>query len=322
MKIRIGLDLMGGDHSPLVIWDVLLDVLKSRPLRSSHVQFVAFASKEVKASIAEQYLLEESPEIVVSENFVSMSDSPLVAIRKKSSSMALGLDYLQKGDLDAFISTGNTAALVTLSRAKIPLFPMVSRPALLVQIPAKTGSVVMLDVGANVSVKPEEMLGFAHMGVAYKECLKNTLKGSVKVGLLNIGSEERKGTEAHRQTFCLLREVFQSNFFGNIESGDVFSGNVDVVVTDGFTGNIFLKATEGLFDFLRSILGDKLETDIRRQLDYTIYPGSLVCGLSKLVIKCHGKARGMALFHGISGAIDLAQADVCQRISDELDAHF
>lgn len=321
MKTRIGIDLMGGDHSPFILWDVLMNVLKSRPA-CDDVHFVTFASKEVQSAILEQNFLDKIPEIVVSENFVSMEDSPLVAIRKKSSSMAIGLNYLHQGDLDAFISTGNTAALVTLSRARIPLFPMVSRPALLVQIPARTGSVVMLDVGANVSVKPEEMLSFAHMGIAYKECLKKSVKGAVKVGLLNIGSEEKKGTEAHRQTFSLLREVFQANFFGNIESGDVFDGKVDVVVTDGFTGNVFLKATEGLFDFLRSILGDQLESDIRRQLDYTIYPGSLVCGLSKLVIKCHGKARGPSLFHGISGAIDLAQADVCQRIRDELTENF
>lgn len=321
MNVRIGVDLMGGDHSPFTIWEALIHVLELGP-NCAGVQFVVFVSKEVQEQILAQNLqIENFPDIVVSENEVCMTDTPLMASRKKTSSMAIGLDFLQNGNIDAFVSTGNTAALVTLSRARIPLFPNVSRPALIVQIPAMHGSVVLLDVGANVSVKPEEMLGFARMGVAYRECLKQT-HDKTKVGLLNIGSEERKGTEAHRQTYHLLREAFQDDFVGNIESGDVFTGNLDVVVTDGFTGNIFLKTTEGLFYFLRSLLGNQLEADLRNQLNYTIYPGSLVCGLSKLVIKCHGKANEHSLYDGIIGAIDLAKSDVCHRILKELTKDF
>ncbi|WP_348663107.1 phosphate acyltransferase PlsX [Chlamydia vaughanii] len=315
MKVQIGIDLMGGDHSPLVIWEVLIDVLQSRTT-NAQVSFTAFASKEVKEQILNSGKYEDYPEIIASEGFVTMEDSPLAAIRKKSSSMALGLDYLKEDRIDGFISTGNTAALITLSRTKIPVFPKVHRPALLVRLPTMRGCAVILDVGANISVKPEEMVDFARMGLAYRQCL-----GRVElptIGLLNIGSEERKGTEAHRQTFRMLRETFGEAFLGNIESGDVFSGSVDIVVADGFTGNIFLKTAEGVFDFLRQILGDRLETDVKRQLDYTIYPGSMVCGLSKLVIKCHGKACGRSLFNGISGSVDLAQARVCQRILSSL----
>ncbi|MEF9519761.1 phosphate acyltransferase PlsX [Chlamydia crocodili] len=315
MNVQIGIDLMGGDHSPLIIWEVLIDVLHSRA-SNSHISFTAFASDEVKEQILNNYTHKEYPEIIASESFITMDDSPLSAIRKKSSSMALGLDYLKEDKIDAFISTGNTAALITLSRAKIPVFPTVRRPALLVRVPTMRGCAVILDVGANVSVNPDEMLGFARMGLAYRQCLGKTERPTI--GLLNIGSEERKGTEAHRQTFRILRETFQDAFLGNIESGDVFSGSVDVVVSDGFTGNIFLKTAEGVFDFLRHILGDKLESDVKRQLDYTIYPGSMVCGLSKLVIKCHGKACGRSLFNGISGSIDLARARVCEQILSSL----
>ncbi|QXE26843.1 phosphate acyltransferase PlsX [Chlamydia buteonis] len=315
MNVQIGIDLMGGDHSPLVIWEVLIDVLNSRA-SNSHISFTAFASNEVKEQILSNSTYRGYPEVIASESFITMEDSPLSAIRKKSSSMALGLDYLKEDKIDAFISTGNTAALVTLSRTKIPVFPTVRRPALLVRVPTMQGCAVILDVGANVSVNPEEMLGFARMGLAYKQCLGGTEHPTI--GLLNIGSEERKGTEAHRLTFRLLRETFQHAFLGNIESGDVFSGGVDVIVSDGFTGNIFLKTAEGVFDFLSHILGDKLESDVKRQLDYTIYPGSMVCGLSKLVIKCHGKACGRSLFNGISGSIDLVRARVCERILSSL----
>lgn len=315
MKVCIGIDLMGGDRSPLVIWEELINVLQARD--AEQIAFTAFATKEVKEHILSCGTREGCPEIVESQDFITMEDSPLTAIRKKSSSMALGLDYLKEGKVDGFISTGNTAALVTLSRRKIPVFPKVRRPALLVRVPTMRGCAIILDVGANVSVKPEEMVGFARMGLAYRQCL-GQVEELPTIGLLNIGSEEGKGTEAHRQTFRILRETFGEAFLGNIESGDVFSGRIDIVVADGFTGNIFLKTAEGVFDFLRQILGDKLEIDVKRQLDHTIYPGSLVCGLSKLVIKCHGKASGQSLFNGISGSIDLAQARVCQRILSSL----
>lgn len=317
MKVCIGVDLMGGDRSPFVIWEELINVLKSRNSQMQ-IAFTAFATKEVKEQVLSRGIGNNYPEIVEADDFITMDDSPLAAIRKKSSSMALGLDYLKEDKIDGFISTGNTAALITLSRRKIPVFPNVRRPALLVRVPTMRGYAVILDVGANVSVDPEEMVGYARMGLAYRQCLGKLEKPQPTIGLLNIGSEERKGTEAHRQTFRVLRETFGEAFLGNIESGDVFSGRIDIVVADGFTGNIFLKTAEGVFDFLRQILGDKLETDVKRQLDHTIYPGSMVCGLSKLVIKCHGKASGQSLFNGISGSIDLAQARVCQRILSSL----
>lgn len=312
--VRIGIDLMGGDHSPFVIWEAVNQVLDTRPDISS-VSFVAFASSDRSDSQLDFSFSHAKHEVLFAENFVSMEDTPLAALRKKSSSMAMGLDYLRDGRIDAFVSTGNTAALVTLSRLKIPAFSS-CKPALLVRIPTLSGFAVILDVGANVSVKPEDMLGFARMGAAYKRCFG--VSHAPTIGLLNIGSEERKGTEAHRQTFRLLREEYKEAFLGNIESGDIFSGHIDVVVTDGFTGNIFLKTAEGLFAFLRRILGDKLENAIKREFDYSIYPGSMICGLSKLVIKCHGKSDGSTLSQGISGAIDLAQSDVCQHIFSSL----
>ncbi|WP_100934174.1 phosphate acyltransferase PlsX [Candidatus Chlamydia corallus] len=319
MKVQIGIDLMGGDHSPLVVWKVLVDVLKSQD-SDIPFAFTLFASEDIQKKIQKEFKSElpseKFPKIIAAENFVAMEDSPLVAIRKKSSSMALGLDYLQEDKIDAFVSTGNTGALITLARTKISLFPAVSRPALLVCVPTMRGRAVILDVGANIAVKPEEMVGFARMGIAYRQCLGDSTIPTI--GLLNIGSEERKGTEAHRQTFRMLRETFEGAFLGNIESGAVFDGAADIVVTDGFTGNIFLKTAEGVFEFLRRILGDKIEADIKRRLDYTFYPGSVLCGLSKLVIKCHGKACGPSLFHGILGSINLAQARLCKRILSNL----
>lgn len=311
MKVNIGIDLMGGDHSPFLIWEVLTDIVRDTNWLDQ-VDFTVFATEEVGERILGCSTCENLPTLVLANSVVTMEDSLLAAIRKKSSSMSLGLDYLQEDKLDGFISTGNTAALITLSRKKIPVFPAIRRPALLVRIPTMRGSSVILDVGANVSVNPQEMVDFARMGLAYRQCLSEV--ETPTLGLLNIGSEERKGTEAHRQTFRLLRDAFGARFLGNVESGDVFCGAVDIVVTDGFTGNIFLKTAEGVFNILRN----KLESEVTRQMDCTIYPGSMVCGLSKLVIKCHGKACRRTLFNGISGAIKLARARVCQRILSAL----
>jgi Fatty acid/phospholipid biosynthesis enzyme len=311
MKVRLGVDMMGGDHDPLVVWEALEEVLLS--LDGQPVEFSVFATPDVHQQLTHSPL-SRSVQMIASESFVSMEDSVLAAVRKKRSSMALGLDSLQRGELDGFISAGNTAALVTLARAKIPMIPAVPRPALLVSVPTLSGFAVILDVGATVAVNPEEMVGFARMGLAYRQSLSSSDK-SFTLGLLNIGSEERKGTDSHKHTFRMLRDVFGSAFLGNVESGDVFSGKVDIVVTDGFTGNVFLKTAEGLFDFLRHILGDHLEKTIKTRFDYTIYPGSIISGLSRLVIKCHGKSRETALFGGISGAVDLARSNVCGRIA-------
>ncbi|AGT64776.1 phosphate acyltransferase PlsX [Chlamydia trachomatis] len=314
MKVRLGVDMLGGDHDPLVVWEALGEVLLSST-GEQPVEFTVFATSDVHHQLMNSPL-SRSVRIVTAEDFVSMEDSLLAAVRKKRSSMALGLDALQQGDLDGFVSSGNTAALVTLARSKIPMIPAVPRPALLVSVPTLSGFAVILDVGATVSVNPDEMVGFARMGLAYRQSLSSNSNQPFTLGLLNIGSEERKGTDSHKQTFRMLRNIFGSAFLGNIESGDVFSGKVDIVVTDGFTGNVFLKTAEGLFDFLRHILGDRLEKSIKMQFDYTIYPGSIISGLSRLVIKCHGKSHGTALFGGISGAIDLARANVCSRIAD------
>ncbi|MBQ8498543.1 phosphate acyltransferase PlsX [Chlamydia sp.] len=314
MQVHLGIDMMGGDHDPLVVWRAVEKVLLSSG-GEQFVKFTVFATSGVRQQLISSSSI-RSVQIVVSEDFVSMEDSLLAAVRKKRSSMALGLDALRRGELDGFISLGNTAALVTLARSKIPMIPAVPRPALLVSIPTLSGFAVILDVGATVSVNPEEMLGFARIGLAYRQSFSATDR-LFTLGLLNIGSEERKGTDSHKQTFRMLRNVFGDAFLGNVESGDIFGGKVDVVVTDGFTGNVFLKTAEGLFDFLRHILGDHLEKAIKTQFDYTIYPGSIVSGLSRLVIKCHGKARETSLFNGISGAVDLARANVCEHIAEK-----
>ncbi|WP_246485700.1 phosphate acyltransferase [Chlamydiifrater phoenicopteri] len=315
----VAVDLMGGDHSPILVFRALLEAIRLGDFKE--ISFLAIAQEGFRRDIELErekvsVLANVNLRVMYVKDFVSMEDSPLSATRKKDSSMSVGLDLLSAGKVSALFSTGNTGALITLSRLKVSLHPTISRPALTVRIPTLTGSAIVLDVGANVAVKPEELVNFARMGEAYRKCLYPQKKG--KVALLNIGSEERKGTESHRVAFKRLQEVYREDFLGNIEGGDVFSGKADVVVTDGFTGNIFLKTAEGVFDFLLQLVGSRLEEDLKGKLNYSIYPGSVLCGLSKLVVKCHGEADEESLVQGIFGFLQLSQANLCDKILREL----
>ncbi|WP_213318122.1 phosphate acyltransferase [Chlamydiifrater volucris] len=315
---RVGIDLMGGDRSPVLVFRALLEVVQAG---GGDVSYLAIAQEGLQDRLELEKkrvsLLEKVDlDILYVKDAVSMEDTPLSASRKKASSMSVGLDLLAQGEISALFSTGNTGALITLSRLKVPLHPTVSRPALTVRVPTLTGSAIVLDVGANVAVKPEELVNFARMGEAYRKCICSEKRS--KIALLNIGSEERKGTESHRIAFKMLQEVYQQDFLGNIEGGDVFAGKADVIVTDGFTGNIFLKTAEGVFEFLLQLLGSHLEDDLKGKLNYSIYPGSVLCGLSKLVVKCHGKANEESLIQGIFGFLQLSKAHLCDKILREL----
>lgn len=316
---------MGGEHSPLSVWQALIDVIVSRQDEVSDrfifcpiltPDFLSFLDPFVAALPGR---ISSSLFFIVAEDVVGMKDSVFTALRKKTSSMAIGVEFLKEGKLDSLFSTGNTAALVSLACSRIPLISSISRPALLVELPTLTGNIVVLDVGANVSVKPENLLDFGKIGLAYYRYLKNNDK-NISVGLLNIGTEEGKGTENHRNTFRLLQTNFGDRFFGNLESQDVFKGKVQVVVTDGFAGNIFLKTAEGVFDFLSELYVDNSHNCfIKNDLEGSVYPGSVLCGLSKLVVKGHGQSQNKALFKGISGLIERTSNRVCESVIANLE---
>ncbi len=331
MVLRLGIDLMGGDHSPESVLKAIIAILKQHNdlLSEYECLLVPIISECVESSLKrvciEENVCWEYLNPIITENFVEMEDSPLLVLRrKKNSTMAKGICLLRDGFLDGLVSTGNTGALFAFACHHLSLMQFIERPALLVRLPTLKGSVIVLDVGANVSVKPKDLLMFAQMGKAYKLCLDSS--EIPKLGLLNIGREEKKGTESHRQTFSLLQENFGDNFFGNIESGDVFRGKVDVVVTDGFTGNIFLKTAEGVADCFSEIFFQKEQNfispnhhnKVSKSLDLSIYQGSFLCGLSKLVVKCHGFSDHNALINGILNTINLASQNICSKMESYL----
>ena len=224
---------------------------------------------------------------------IAPHDEPLHAVRRKrNSSLVVGVHLLATKEIDALVSPGNTGALIAACTMALPLYPGIKRPPLLASIPKKGGQLAIVDVGGLVSCKAEQLLQFAWMGAAYQRAMH--ANHTPAIGLLNIGTEASKGTTEIRKAYRLLQESCEEHgcrFIGNIEARDVFQSPVDVLVTDGFTGNIFLKGTEGLSAFIF----DQIESPIKKEFDHANYPGAILCGVEGLVIKCHGSstAQGM-----------------------------
>lgn len=289
---RIAVDLMGSDSSP----QVLLEAIHEQEF------------------LADLVLLQ-------TKEFIAMDENPIMAVRrKKESSMAIGIQMLKEGKVDAFVSAGNTGALMLT--AMIALSPTMERPALLAELPTETGTVATLDVGANLSCKPHHLLQFARFGAQYQKVRHQI--GCPKVALLNIGTESEKGTTELRRTYQEILEYAQKNqeeftFIGNIEGPEVFRGKADVLVTDGFTGNIFLKTAEGVSSFIVSHIekhfADRIRLgELNTYLHYIDYFGAILAGVHGLIIKVHGYSSPLAFISGIRGAIKLTQEQLAEKI--------
>jgi len=322
---RIGIDLLGSDVSPHIL---LQSVLSAHQRLHSKAEFVLFLkNEEMDTSIPS-----EISTVLVTE-IVTMEDSPLSVLRKKKhSSIGKGMAMLKDLEIDAFISAGNTGALMASAKTTLKTLKGIQRPALLTLMPAKNKEVAVLDVGANIKCKPSYLLQFAHMGIAYQKS-----RGIEKptVGLLNIGSEARKGTPEHQEAYLALQKLSKQAsykvFHGNIEGRDVFKGPVDVLVTDGFTGNVFLKTAEGIAGFLleelehtmRQIQSPEMMVQetlakCKKRLDYSEYPGALLCGVSGIVIKCHGSSKPQALERSIEATIELISHNFLEKVKSQL----
>ena len=299
--IRIGVDLMGGDNSP----EILLKALKEFVFPKG-IQIVFVGLPEYKQG-SSHYI--EAPE------FIGMEEPPLSAIRKKKgASICVGLRALRDGKIDAFVSTGNTGALVSAAKLTLGMLPGVLRPVLLAQMPTKKGPVAILDVGASVQIKAANLVQFALIGTSFWNDLG---RDKPIVGLLNIGTEPLKGTSELRIAYHELQNYPSPpfRFAGNVEGRSVFDGNVDILITDGFTGNVFLKTAEGIANLILDRLEETLPkceleriqpqiADLSKHLHYSEQPGAIVAGVKKLVVKCHGYSTPKALIRGILGAFD------------------
>lgn len=312
---RIGIDLMGSDNAPASLLKTAGSLL---PLLPSNVELLAIGAPDY----ADGSPLPFHP----AKEAIGMEESPLLALRrKKEASLCVGLRLLKEGSIDAFVSAGNTGALISASKMILGTFPGLLRPALLALMPTKKRPVAVLDVGANLQAKAAHLVQFASLGVAYQRArgIENP-----KLGILNIGSEAVKGTSDIRIAYRKLQTL--ESFAGNIEGKSVFDGDVDVLITDGFTGNVFLKTAEGIASLILDRIQSRIPQnalkeirphldDLQRHLHYAEHPGALLCGVKGTVVKCHGYSTPEAFANGIRGAIEFAACGFIQILETQLE---
>jgi len=266
-----------------------------------------------------------------------MEDTPTVAIKqKKDSSMVVGFKMLKEDEGDVFISAGNSGALLTGATLLVGRIKGIDRPAIAPMLPAYKKSFMLMDAGANTNCKPLNLIQFAQMSTIY---LKNTFNiENPKVGLLNIGTEETKGNDLVKETYNLLKEhskEYGVNFVGNVEGRDCFSGEVDSVITDGFTGNVFLKTTEGIGKLVKRNLTESLKRNIlttlgaipclpaikrfSKTMDYKEYGGALFLGVKKPVVKAHGSSDEYLFYFTLKQAENFVKSKAVEKMKEEFE---
>lgn len=317
---KIGFDLMGNDNDP---HDLINSVKSLDPIHPIH--FVLIGDH----SVSYDFRKIKSPHIetVIAKETIKMDEPPLLSIRKKKdSSLCVGMSLLKEKKIDAFVSAGNTGALMASAKKYLSMLPNILRPALLALLPTRKKPVAVLDVGANVQCKAEHLIQFAEMGTSFQMA-----RGIAKprVGLLNIGTEALKGTSDLRLAYKELTKKKRFSFEGNIEGKEIFKGNIDVLITDGFSGNVMLKTSEGLASFILDRLEENIPEkefapleallqDLQGHLHYAEYPGALLCGVNGIVIKCHGYSTPHAILNGIKGAAQMVRQDLLHSFSSIL----
>lgn len=329
--MKIVVDAFGGDYAPHEIVAGAVKALQN----NSELNLVLVGDKDRITEILQDLVfVSDRLEIVHAPDVVTMDESPTVAIRtKKTSSIVVAYDYLrQNEDAVALISAGSTGATLTGAVLKLGRIPGVSRPALAPLLPTfNDGHVMLLDCGANAECKAENLLHFAIMGNEYMKALG--IK-KPKIALLNIGTEEEKGSEMIKEAHALLKES-KMNFIGNIEARDVMKGNVDVVVCDGFSGNICLKTIEGtaeiLFGELKNLTKSSLKHKIgalllkkglyglKGKYDHRKVGGAPLLGVSKIVLKCHGNSKADSVATTIEQAYNLAQSKLIEKVKKSIE---
>jgi phosphate acyltransferase len=309
--MNIGLDMMGGDFAPL-------EAVKSVQLYLSHSAFPANLfligdEAKISALLTEHNVLLSSVRVIHASQVIGMHEHPTKALKEKpESSIAVGFRLLAKGDIDAFISAGNTGAMLVGALYSIKALPGVLRPTISSMMPKENGqSGLLLDVGLNADCKPEQLNQFAILGSLYSQYILGTHKP--RVALLNVGEEEGKGNLLAQATYPLLKENEKINFVGNIEGRDIFLDKADVMVCDGFTGNIVLKLAESIYDITKQ---KSLEHEFLDRFNFEIYGGTPVLGVAKPVIIGHGISHAKAFLNMIKLAGKMIETDVTSKMKE------
>jgi len=332
MPVTVAVDAMGGDHGPAVTLPAALRFLEETP----DARIIAVGLEgPLKAVLAKQKSPAAARLVVqAASEVVEMHEPPADALRrKKDSSMRVAVNLVKDGTAQACVSAGNTGALMAISRFVLKTLPGIDRPAIASQMPTRTGTTTVLDLGANVNCTPEQLVQFAVMGTALAAAVEG--KERPTVGLLNIGEEDIKGNDVVKATAELLK-VSGLNFFGNVEGTDIYKGTTDVVVCDGFVGNVALKASEGvvtmLYDFLKAEFTRNPATRLaaafaypvlmafKRKVDPRRYNGATLIGLMGVVVKSHGGADVFAFKHALAKAHAEAANGVQDKIAQRMAA--
>jgi phosphate acyltransferase len=329
----IAVDAMGGDHGPSVTVPACLDFLAANP--DAELLLVGL-TEAVERELARHHAqAERRITLVPATEVVGMDEDVRSAIRtKKHSSMRIAIDLVKEGRAQACVSAGNTGALMAMAKFVLKTIPGIDRPAICAVLPTRTGVVYALDLGANADCTPEQLLQFAIMGSTLVKAVEG--KANPTVGLLNIGSEEIKGNEVVKRAGELLRAA-PINFHGNVEGDDIYKGTTDVVVCDGFVGNVALKTSEGLAKMLGDFLKEEFTRSwwtrvlavfaypvirhFRRRVDHRRYNGAAFLGLRGIVVKSHGSADRLSFSTALARAASEASHGLLERIGEEI-AHL
>ncbi len=329
MDITVAIDAMGGDHGAHVTVPAALEILR----RDSDVNIVLVGLTEAiehelracRAAVGPRLRIHHASEVV------TMDDPPAQALRgKKDSSMRVAINLVKNGEANACVSAGNTGALMAISRFVLKTLPGIDRPAIASMLPSLKGHVHVLDLGANVDCTAEHLLQFGIMGAMLASALEH--KENPTVGLLNIGEEDIKGNDVVKRAGELLRNS-HLNFYGNVEGDDIYKGTTDVVVCDGFVGNVALKTSEGLAQMMGKFLRQEFQRNLftrllgllampvlgafKKRMDHRRYNGASLLGLRGIVVKSHGSADSFAYQFAIETAVEEVRNGVLRRITEQ-----
>ena len=330
MTITLAVDAMGGDHGPSVTIPASINALS----KYDQLHIILVGDQElIQTELQKNKYTNTRLSIQHASEVVEMDESPQSALKnKKDSSMRVAINLIKEEKAQACVSAGNTGALMATARYVLKMLPGIDRPAIASSLPSQKGITYMLDLGANTDCTAENLLQFAVMGAMLVSSVTGNPKPSV--GLLNIGSEDMKGNEVVRQAGELLRRS-HLNFYGNVEGNDIFKGTTDVVVCDGFVGNVALKTAEGIAQLMGRFLTQEFKRNwitksmafvsllvlnrFKKRLDPRRYNGASFLGLKGIVVKSHGGADSYSFFYAIRTAIEESKNNVLENIQKQLE---
>lgn len=333
MQVTVAIDCMGGDHGPHVTVPAALEFLG----REQNAAVILVGREDQINHELKHYANAFGPRLAVrhASEVVTMDEAPASALRsKKDSSLRVAVDLVKSGEAQACVSAGNTGALMAISRFVLKTLPGIDRPAIATVLPTLKGRVYVLDLGANVDCTAEHLLQFGIMGSELVTAVEH--KQKPKVGLLNIGEEDIKGNEVVKAAAVLLR-ASDLNFLGNVEGDDIYKGKTDVVVCDGFVGNVALKTSEGLVQMLGTYLREEFNRNLltkaaglvampvinafKKRVDHRRYNGASLLGLKGIVVKSHGAADIYAFGFALQRALEEVRSGMLAHIGERM-AHI